>query len=261
MPDAGPVIGVALDGTGYGTDGAIWGGEWLIADYTDFRRAAHLEYLPLPGGDAATRHPWRIAVAYVTALLGAEALPGGEFCPAETNLIRQMVERNVNVPQTSSMGRLFDAVSALLDVRRDATYEAQAAMELEQLAAGHPAAYAPYPFALADHGGALQIGLAPLFDALLDDAARGTPAPPIARRFHDTVAEIILGVSDHLRDQTGINTVTLSGGVFQNRLLLELTVPRLRAADFDVLLHSQVPPNDGGISLGQAAIANVKHEA
>jgi hydrogenase maturation protein HypF len=260
-PDAGPVIGVALDGTGYGTDGAIWGGEWFIADYADFRRAAHLEYLPLPGGDAATRHPWRIAVAYITALLGAEALPCGEFCPAETGLIRQMIERNVNVPQTSSMGRLFDAVSALLDVRRNATYEAQAAMELEQLAASHHAPYAPYPFALADHEGTLQIRVAALFDALLDDAARGTPVPAIDRRFHDTVAEMILRVSARLRDQTGLNTVALSGGVFQNRLLLELVVPRLRAADFDILLHSQVPPNDGGISLGQAAIANAKRES
>ncbi|MGC9399317.1 MAG: carbamoyltransferase HypF [Anaerolineae bacterium] len=259
-PDAGPVIGVALDGTGYGADGAIWGGEWLIADYADFRRAAHLEYLPLPGGDAATRHPWRIAVAYVTALLGAEALPAGEFCPAETGLIRQMVERNVNVPQTSSMGRLFDAVSALLDVRRDATYEAQAAMELEQLAASHRAPAAPYPFALADHEGVIQIRVAALFETLLDDVARGTPVPHIAKRFHDTVAEMILRVSTRLREETDISTVALSGGVFQNHLLLELTVPRLRAADFDVLLHRQVPPNDGGLSLGQAAIANVKHE-
>ncbi len=259
-PDAGPVIGVALDGTGYGTDGAIWGGEWLIADYASFRRAAHLKYLPLPGGDAATRHPWRIAVAYIVALLGAEALPCGEFCPAETGLIRQMVERNVNVPQTSSMGRLFDAVSALLDVRRDATYEAQAAMELEQRAATHRAPTTPYPFTLADHEGTFQIRVAALFDALLDDVARGTPVPHAAKRFHDTVAEMILRVGTRLRDQTGINTVALRGGVFQTRLLLELTVPRLRAADFDVLLHSQVPPNDGGISLGQAAIANVKHE-
>ena len=260
-PDAGPVIGVALDGTGYGTDGAIWGGEWLIADYANFRRVAHLEYLPLPGGDAATRHPWRIAVAYVTALLGAGAMPWGEFCPAETGLIRQMIERNVNVPQTSSMGRLFDAVSALLDVRRDATYEAQAAMELEQLAASHRAPTTPYPFALADHEGAIQIRVAALFETLLDDVTRGTPVPHIAKRFHDTVAEMIVAVSASLRDRTGINTVALSGGVFQNRLLLELTVPRLRAADFDVLLHSQVPPNDGGLSLGQAAIANAKHES
>jgi hydrogenase maturation protein HypF len=159
------------------------------------------------------------------------------------------------------MGRLFDAVSALLDVRRDATYEAQAAMELEQRAAIHRAPYAPYPFSLADHEGTFHIRVAALFDALLDDAARGTPVPAIARRFHDTVAEMILRGGVRLRDQTGINTIALSGGVFQNRLLLELVVPRLRAADFDVLLHSQVPPNDGGISLGQAAIANAKRES
>jgi hydrogenase maturation protein HypF len=132
---------------------------------------------------------------------------------------------------------------------------------LEQIAATVQETYAPYPFDLEEGEGPLRITLAPLFATLLDDVKRKTPAPTIARRFHATVAEMILRVSDHLRDQTGINTVALSGGVFQNRLLLELTVPRLRAADFDVLLHSQVPPNDGGISLGQAAIANVKHEA
>ncbi len=247
-PELGPVIGVALDGTGYGTDGAIWGGEWLVADYGDFRRAAQLEYLPLPGGDAAIRHPWRIAVAYLHALVDPEDYPAG-FCPGEAGLIRQQLEKGLNVAQTSSMGRLFDAVSALLGVCRETSYEAQAAIELEQIAAP-AAALAPYPFAIERD----IIRVAPLFYALLGDLARGIPVPEIAARFHVTVAEMVVAGARRIREETGIATVALSGGVFQNRLLLELTLPRLEAAGFELLLHRQMPPNDGGVSLGQAAV-------
>ncbi len=254
--EAGPVLGVAFDGAGYGTDGAIWGGEWLVGDYRGFRRAAQLAYLPLPGGDAATRHPWRIAAAYSIALLGVESLPAGGFPPGEIDLFQQIIARGVNVPQTSSMGRLFDAVSALLGICRESSYEAQAAIELEQVAASCRDSFAPYPFTLGDHEGVLQITVAPLFEALLAELARGTAVAQSARRFHDTVVEMLLRVNGRLRDQTGINVVALSGGVFQNRLLLQLAVPRLRAAGFDVLLHHRVPSNDGGISLGQATLAN-----
>ncbi|MGC9358331.1 MAG: carbamoyltransferase HypF, partial [Anaerolineae bacterium] len=274
-PDQGPVIGVALDGTGYGTDGAIWGGEWLVASYEEFRRAAHLEYLPLPGGDAAIRQPWRIAAAYYYALFGEHHMPPHLLLPLTTkggrapalerkrrkDLLIQQIDRGINTIPTSSMGRLFDAVSALLGIRRETTYEAQAAIELEQVAATDHAPFYPYPFALAEEADTLQIQLTPLFEALFGDMARERAVPHIARRFHDTVAEMILQVSSHLRRQTGINTVALSGGVFQNRLLLGIAVPRLRAADFNVLLHSQVPPNDGGVSLGQAAIANAERRA
>ena len=259
--DGGPVIGVALDGTGYGDDGTIWGGEWFVGDYGGFERVAHLEPLPLPGGDAATRAPWRIAVAYLHALLEPKDFPTdlcfAGFCPGEAGLIRQQIEKGLNVPQTSSMGRLFDAVSALLGVCTQTSYEAQAAIELEQIAAPGDA-WAPYPFRLE----AGVVRLAPLFYTLLEELGRGTTTPEIAARFHATVGAIIVDVCTGIRDQTGLNTVALSGGVFQNALLLELAVPQLRTAGFDVLLHHQVPCNDGGVSLGQAvyAIPNTKYE-
>ncbi|MGC9467197.1 MAG: carbamoyltransferase HypF [Anaerolineae bacterium] len=263
-PDQDQVIGVALDGTGYGEDGHIWGGEWFVGDYHGFGRVAQLEYLPLPGGDAAIRHPWRIAVAYLHALGMDDRLPLGEFCPADVMRVRTMVDRGLNTPQTSSMGRLFDAVSALVGVCREATYEAQAAMELEQVA-GCRSAVAPrgdlssdlaaYPFEIEGTSTPYVVRLASFFDAVLADMGRGSPASDISLRFHRTAAAMIETVCCRVRDVTGIDTVALSGGVFQNRLLLALTLPKLAQAGFRVLRHQAVPPNDGGISLGQAAIA------
>jgi len=251
--DAGPVIGVALDGTGYGDDGAIWGGEWFVGGYDDLTRAAHLEYLPLPGGDAAIRNPWRVAVAYLHTLLGPEAFPAGIFCPADALLVRQQVTHRLNTSPTSSMGRLFDAVSALLNVRQVATYEAQAAIEMEQMAAsGGEIAHLPYDFDIEAAGDGQVVRLAALFEALLGDIERRVPVPEIAWRFHVTIAQMITTVCVHIRASTGITTVALSGGVFQNRLLLRLTLPLLENAGFAVLLHRHVPCNDGGVSLGQA---------
>ncbi len=268
QPEQGPVIGVALDGTGYGTDGAIWGGEWLIAGYGDFRRAAHLEYLPLPGGDAAIREPWRIAAAYVYALLGAHDLPAQLLLPPDPaggrepglqrkrikELLIRQIDRGINTPSTSSMGRLFDAVSALLGVCRETSYEAQAAIELEQVAAPIRPDVEPYPFEVERGEEGDVVRLAPLFRALLEEVERETPVPEVSLRFHVTVAGMVVRVAGRLREETGIETVALSGGVFQNRLLLELLVPRLEAAGFEILLHRQVPPNDGGVSLGQAVV-------
>jgi hydrogenase maturation protein HypF len=255
-PDAGPVIGVSFDGTGYGEDGAIWGGEWLVGDYRGFRRMAHLEYLPLPGGDAAIREPWRIAVAYVCALLGAEGIPAGAFPPDGSRIVCQQVEHRVNTPPTSSMGRLFDAVSALLGVRHEATYEAQAAIELEQVAARvGPEKALPYPFDVEADDAGLIVRLQGLFEALMDEIERGTTVSEISLRFHATVAQMVMQVCDRIRAETGLKTVALSGGVFQNRLLLRLTVPLLEEAGFEVYLHRQVPCNDGGVSLGQAMLA------
>jgi len=256
----GPVIGVALDGTGYGDDGAIWGGEWLAGDYRGFRRMAHLEYLPLPGGDAAVRSPWRIAVAYLHALLGTERFPSEmvdeTFDPQATRIVRQQIERGINTPVTSSMGRLFDAVSALLSVCHETTYEAQAAIELEQIAAhADRDAIEPYPFGVEEDDAGLVIRLQALFEALLDELARGTGVPLVSLRFHATVARMVVHVCEQIQATTGLTTVALSGGVFQNRLLLELTVPRLEEAGFELLLHRQVPCNDGGVSLGQAVLA------
>ena len=254
--DDGPVLGVSFDGTGYGEDGAIWGGEWFVGDYHGMERAAHLAYLPLPGGDAAIRHPWRIAVAYLHALLGRCDVPGGLQCPAEAMMVRQQVERSINTPQTSSMGRLFDAVSALLGICTEISYEAQAAIEMEHVAGGFGGPYeGGYPFDLRDDGRGLEVGLVPLFEALVDAMAGGRPVPEIAWRFHATVAAMIDRVCRRLRAATGVGTVALSGGVFQNRLLLRLVIPRLREAGFDVLIHDQVPCNDGGVSLGQVALA------
>ncbi|MDX9955085.1 MAG: carbamoyltransferase HypF [Anaerolineae bacterium] len=250
--ERGPVIGVALDGTGYGDDGTIWGGEWFVGDYDGMRRSAHLEPLPLPGGDAAIRQPWRIALAYLNALVEPEDFPAevcfAGLCPGDAGLIREQIARGFNVPQTSSMGRLFDAVSALLGVCSEVSYEAQAAIELEQLAS-LAQDWRPYPFAIEGD----VVRLAPLFYALLESLERGVPIPDMAARFHATIARMVLEVCLRLREETGLLAVALSGGVFQNALLLDLTVPVLRDAGFEVLLHHQVPCNDGGISLGQCA--------
>ena len=254
------MLGVAFDGAGYGEDGHIWGGEWFAGDYCGFERVAHLEYLPLPGGDAAVRHPWRIAVAYVHALGLDESLPLGEFCPADVMRVRTMIDRNLNTPLTSSMGRLFDAVSALLGVCREASYEAQAAIELEQIAA-RPAAKpgVGYPFEIDRVVAPYRVRLAPLFEAMLSDLEHGVTASEISWRFHITVAEIMVEVSQVVRAKaqagTGVDTIAVGGGVFQNELLLRLALPMLARAGFDVLTHARVPANDGGLSLGQAAIA------
>lgn len=254
-PDRGPVMGVAFDGTGYGEDGRMWGGEWFAGDYRGLERVAHLEYLPLPGGDAAVHYPWRIAVAYIHALGLDERLPLGEFCPADVMHIRTMVDRELASPLTSSMGRLFDAVSALLGICQEVTYEAQAAIELEQVASCPGDVPDSYPFQVDRSIHPYRIRLAPLFDALFDDMGAGVAVREMAFRFHITIAEMMTTVAQTIRDETGLNTVALSGGVFQNQLLQHLALPMLASAGFTVLLQSQVPTNDGGVSLGQAVAA------
>ncbi len=258
-PDDGPVIGVAWDGTGYGTDGHIWGGEFLVADYRGFRRAAHLEYLPMPGGEVAIRNPYRLAIGYLYTLTGQllffEAGAGEE----ELRIIQQQIDQGINCPQTSAGGRLFDAVSALLGVRQRTTYEAQAAIELEMAAQiPNPKSQIPtgYPFGVEESENGMVIRLQPLFEALLVDRRDGVAVGEMAYRFHFTVAEMMRETCERIAQETGLQTVALSGGCFQNRLLLALVVPRLREAGFRVLLHRQVPCNDGGISLGQAVIAH-----
>jgi hydrogenase maturation protein HypF len=264
--DAGPVIGVAWDGTGYGVDGAIWGGEFLLADYRGFRRAAHLEYLPMPGGEAAIRDPRRLALGYLYALTGslppAPALDVGEEA---RRIILQQLDRRLNCPLTSAGGRLFDAVAALLGVCGRVSYEGQAAVALELAAAAYPtdpeAGPAGYPFHLdAGTDGAKIIRLRPLFEGLLADLHAGAPTDKLAYRFHVTAAEIIGATCAGLAEATGVHTVALSGGCFQNRLLLALVFSRLQQAGFNVLLHRQAPCNDGGLSLGQAVVAHFAAE-
>lgn len=246
-----PVIGVAFDGTGYGTDGAIWGGEFLIADYASFRRAAHLRYIPLPGGDAAIRRPYRVALAHLWAagIPWDEALPPvAAAAPSERAVLERQLARGLNTVPTSSMGRLFDAVAALAGGRQEINYEAQAAIELEmQVADGVEEAY---PF-----GGGEEVDPAPVIRAVVQDVGDGVPIGVVAARFHNGVAAMVRDVCLRLRSETGLNEVALSGGVFQNVTLLGKTVALLEEAGFTVYTHRLVPPNDAGISLGQAVIA------
>jgi hydrogenase maturation protein HypF len=258
----GPVIGVAFDGTGYGPDGTIWGGEFLLADLHSFERVGHLEYVPLVGGVAAIRKPYRMALSYLYTLLGddfsLEGLPIGKLGPSQIEIIRQQLKRGINCPPTSSAGRLFDAVSALAGVRGEIDYEAQAAIELEMLAPDElpETKNGFYPFSIDEHQGVRQVKLVELFSALVEDIKSGAPASMISFRFHSTVAQMITRMCRLISRGKGMNQVALSGGVFQNRLLLRLATSALQRDGFSVLTHHLVPCNDGGISLGQAVIAN-----
>ncbi|RMG45251.1 MAG: carbamoyltransferase HypF [Acidobacteria bacterium] len=252
--EGGPVIGIALDGAGYGPDGTIWGGEILIADYERFERAAHLEPLPLPGGDAAVREPWRMAIAWLERHLdgGVEGLrlPPFERLPPERVAAVRRLAASRRVPMTSSCGRLFDAVAALAGLRLRISFEAQAAIELEMAIerAGNPP---PYPFAVEDG----VISPRPTLAALLEDVRRGRPPGLIARRFHDGLLEALLVAARRLRRRTGIGRVALSGGCFQNAYLSERLEEELEREGFEVFVHRHVPAGDGGLSLGQAAVA------
>ena len=255
----GPVIGVALDGTGYGTDGNIWGSEFLVCDYKEFKRMGHLQYLPLPGGDVSTKRPYRIAIAYLLTLLGPEILNHDlPFIRAagdgEIRLIQRQIQQKINTPLTSSMGRLFDAVSALLGIRRVIDYEAQAAigLEMEAYAGSAPG---NYDMDIIRNDDIYEIKIAGLLSQVVSDFKNKKPASAISSQFHNTIVKMIVDMCLRIRQDTGMEKVALSGGVFQNRLLLRETVPALTSAGFDVYTHRQVPCNDGGISLGQAAIA------
>ena len=250
----GKVIGVALDGAGYGTDGQIWGGEFLVADYGGFERRAHLRYVPLAGGDAAVRQPWRPALAYLADTFGPaaqfpELALWREVPEGRRKLVHSMLAHRVNTIDTSSCGRLFDAVASLIGLRQEINFEGQAAIELETIAAEGFADY--YSFAI--DGDALDFR--PAIERIVAEVRAGTPAPVIAARFHNTVAQAIVEVCRRLRADEKLNRVCLSGGTFQNMKLLARTLAGLRKLDFEVYIHAQVPPNDGGIALGQAAIA------
>ncbi len=256
-----PVIGVALDGTGFGSDSNIWGGEFLVADYQQFTRMAHFEYLPLPGGAVAIKKPYRIAIGYILSLLGEVALrPDLPFLKqvdsVEIDIIRKQIEKRINSPLTSSCGRLFDAVSALIGVRGTIDYEAQAAIELEMLAHDRADETNYYPFSIIEQNGLSVVKLQDLLAAIIHDLQIHTAKATMAAKFHNTIAQMIEKLCQVISDKTGITQVVLSGGVFQNRLLLRKAVSLLEADGFTVFTHQQVPCNDGGISLGQAVIAN-----
>ncbi|MDQ5828741.1 MAG: carbamoyltransferase HypF [Actinomycetota bacterium] len=263
-PSAESVIGVALDGTGYGTDGAVWGGEFLEGSIeTGFVRRAHLEYAPMPGGTAAIREPWRMAIAQLVSLYGEEEvlkLPlGAVRRSGERNvrLIARLVEHGLNTPPTSSAGRLFDAVAALVGVpgSRRTTYEGQAAVELE-LAADGPAGRG-YPFRLLPDEGGWVVETLGIVAGVVEDLLAGRGAGEISSRFHRTVAEMVAAGCGEIRERGGAGAVALSGGTFQNLLLMEQVVELLRGKGFTVYRHRRVPTNDGGLSLGQAMLADM----
>lgn len=254
----GKVIGVAFDGTGYGTDGRIWGGEFLVADLETFERRAHLRYLPLPGGDAAIRQPWRMALSYLRDTFGAGTLPAGpqflQHVPdKQIAIVDAMMARRIQTIDTSSSGRLFDAVAALLGLGSEVTFEGQAAIALES--AAQPGVEDRYSFPL-ENGTPIQLDMRPMIEEIVRDLARGAPVGLISARFHNTVAAAIIEVCRRIRQQERLTRVCLSGGVFQNMYLLKHTVRDLDKDGFQIFLHALVPPNDGGISLGQAAIAS-----
>ena len=285
------VVGVSMDGLGYGDDGRLWGGEVLVCDLLGYRRVAHLQELPLPGGAAAIRHPWRTAAGWAYALLGEEGLeraarllrsPAAPDDPGpsavELDVLARQVDAGLNAPLTTSCGRLFDAVAALCGLRRTITYEGQAAIELEMVcgAADEPYAFTivgePEEAALAPRhgaGGAPEGGpspavvtLAPLLAGVLSDLEGGASPGLVGGRLHATVAAVVLDACRRVRAASGIAVAALSGGVFQNRLLAGLCEQALRADGFDVLAAGAVPCNDGGVALGQAAVAGytVLHE-
>jgi hydrogenase maturation protein HypF len=255
----GTVIGVAFDGTGCGSDGHIWGGEFLLAEYGSFSRAAHLEEIPLPGGEQAIRHPWRTAVAYLYHAFGEdmERLDLDLLKQQDSRarmLVGRMIRKGIHSPLTSSAGRLFDGVAALVGLRDEVEYEAQAAIELEMLAEGQAFAKESYPFHILDHR-PMVVGTQGIIKGIVADVLAGEPADTISNKFHTTVADIILETCRRIRHETGVRQVALSGGVFQNARLLTESFERLSADGFVVFTHRAVPPHDGGLALGQIAIA------
>ena len=257
----GRVIGLSMDGTGYGEDGAIWGGEFLIADEAVYERAGHLKYLPLLGGEAAIRQPWRVGVsmlkeayhdqwADVASLLGI--VPRGF---AYDNL-EHIMRAGMNSPLTSSLGRLFDGVASLLDIRRSVNFEGQAAMGLES--AAQPGKGDILPYTIFNEGETSILDLSPAVKSLVEGSLAGMDVKALASSFHATLIASFVDMAEILRDNTGLDRVALSGGCFQNRILLEGCAVELERSGFSVFTHHRVPTNDGGVSLGQALIAGTR---
>jgi hydrogenase maturation protein HypF len=259
--EAGPVIGVAFDGLGYGTDGTIWGGEFLVCDLTAFERVGHLRTVAMPGGTQAIREPWRMAAAYLDTAFGGDVPDGLGLAsrhPERWDTIVSMARTGMSSPLTSSAGRLFDAVAAVLGLRDQVNYEGQAAIELEQRAV--PGETGRYEFPAVEADGAWRLDGPALLRRVAEDHLAGVPAGIVAARFHNSVAAAVVDTCLRIRDQHALGDVpvALSGGVFQNLLLLERVVAGLEAQGIRTLVHSRVPPNDGGISLGQAAVAGAR---
>ena len=258
---AGDVIGVALDGTGFGTDGTIWGGEFLRADLSDFERLAHLRKVPMPGGSMAIKEPWRMALAYLFEVFGDKAMDLEldwikRRDPQKCGVLKRMIEKSVNSPLTSSMGRLFDTVSSLLSIRETVNYEGQAAVELEMLA--DPEGKDEYPFEIREKERPMVVDPMQTVRGIVQDLIQGHSPSRISGKFHRTVARLVVETCKRIRSESGLDRVVLSGGVFQNTLLLALGFDGLKESGFKVYTHHLVPANDGGISLGQAVIAHMR---
>jgi len=255
----GEVLGVVCDGTGWGTDGAVWGFEILRGDYRQFTRLAHLKYVPLPGGDVTIKKPYRMTMVYLLQVWGEEGLEMAErFLPflnrEEKQVLYTQLNKGLRVVETSSCGRLFDAVSALLGVCSLNRYEGQAAVELE--AAVDRSEQGRYDYLLEREDGVWLMNVFPMWEAMVDDLERGGTVGIVARKFHNTLVDMIITTLQHLRDETGLDRVVLSGGVFHNQVLLVELMQKLTVHRFIPYQHCQVPPGDGGLSLGQAVVAS-----
>jgi hydrogenase maturation protein HypF len=259
----GEVIGLALDGTGYGTDGRIWGGEVLVCKLGSFERFAYLEYVPMPGGDAAVREPWRMALGHLKTagfdVGSGEILGLVGATENEAKVLARMMERGMNAPLTSSLGRLFDAVAAVVLGRRKVDYEAQAAIELEGIAIHEPDDDSGYDMDFTAGNWALrdpvQMSAGPMWRVLIEDLDAGVSKARIAARFHAGVAAGFVRAAVLARTATGVGQVALSGGCMHNRRLARLLRMKLEAEGFEVFQHVQVSPGDGGLSYGQVVVA------
>jgi hydrogenase maturation protein HypF len=253
----GAVIGLSFDGTGYGTDGAIWGGEVLIAEVKQFERAAHLAYVPMPGSAAAIKEPWRLAVSYLHDAFGDAfwdlALPVLKQNDSQKlKIMVEMIQKDINCPQTSSLGRLFDGVAAIVGIRNRVNFEGQAAMELEMLAAGDIDSIYDFEWSA---GEPIQILPAPIIRGVVQDVQNGLSIAEIGIKFHKTLIALFTEICLAVRRDFDLNRVVLSGGCFQNSILLTGMTHELASRDFEVFAHQRVPTNDGGIALGQAVVA------
>jgi len=255
----GDVIGLAMDGTGYGLDGNAWGGEFLIASETSFQRFGHLQYIVLPGSEKAIHEPWRIAVSLLKTAYNQswkEIALRLKLAPDESTceILDKMIDGRINSPLSSGLGRLFDGVAALAGLRRTVSFEGQDAMELEAQAAGSSGS--PYPFdILQDNDKSNIVDFTAMTRAIVADRDAGKSCAHIAASFHQTLIDAFTVMADEMRKKTGFTRVVLSGGCFQNKLLLEGSIEKLKNAGFEVYFHKQVPANDGGVSLGQAVVA------
>ncbi len=258
----GPVIGVALDGTGYGTDGNIWGGEFMVVDFAEFDRVGHFDYVPIPGGDAAARQAWRSAAAYLYATFGAEdgldiareLIP--EIPVSTMDAVFTMLDRSINCPLSAGCGRLFDAMAALAGIKLVSTYEGQAPSEFEAVMA--PDELEPYPYSIVEAAWSAEgftVSFAPMIEQIVRNMRERDDVSEMSARAHATIAAVCVDAAMRIRSATGIDRVALSGGVFQNRYLARVVPEKLTAESFDVYTHSALPPNDGCICLGQAAVA------